>query len=145
MVDAPRIKISPPGPKAKKIIELDTKYLVTSTKCTPVVVKRAKGIVLEDVDGNTYLDFTSGVGVLNVGHSHPKVINAVLNQTKDLVHFAGTDFYYEVQAKLAEKLAKITPGKFEKKIFFTNSGAESNEAAIKAARWSTGRKQFVAL
>jgi len=96
------------------------------------------------VDGNLYIDFTSGIGVLNTGFSHPEIVKAVKEQVEKLVHFAGTDFYYRVQVDLAEKLTQITPGDYEKKVFFTNSGTESVEAAIKLTRWSTQRKRFIA-
>ena len=137
------IRVTPPGPAGKRIVERDTRWLATSTKAAPVVAQRARGVLVEDVDGNTFLDFTSGVGVVNTGHCHPAVVAAVQKQAGELMHFAGTDFYYELQVRLAEKLAKITPGRYEKKVFYTNSGAESVEAAIKLARWSSGRKQFV--
>jgi len=140
----PEIRVTPPGPEAKKVIERDSRYIATSTKCSPVVGKRGSGIMVEDVDGNTYLDFTSGIGVLNTGHCHPEVVKAVQEQTANLMHFAGTDFYYEIQATLAQRLSEITPGDHPKKVFYTNSGAESNEAAIKVAKFHTGRKQFLA-
>lgn len=138
-----RIMMDIPGPKAQKIISKDRKFIATATKTSPIVAKRAKGAVLEDVDGNTFLDFTSGVAVLNVGHCHPRVVEAVQKQSQELMHFAGTDFYYDVQSRLAETLTKITPGRFDKKVFFTNSGTESNECAIKLAKWSTKRKRFI--
>ncbi len=137
------IKVPVPGPRAREIIEKDTRYLATSTKSAPVVAKRGLGVLVEDVDGNTFFDFTSGAGVLNTGHCHPKVVEAIQKQAAELMHFAGTDFYYDVQARLAEKLTAVTPGKFEKRVFFTNSGAESIEAALKLARWTTQRKQFI--
>ena len=139
-----RIKISPPGPKARKIISEDKKFIATVTKTSPIAAKRAKGAIVEDVDGNTYLDFTSGVSVVNTGHCHPKIVEAVRRQAGELMHFAGTDFYYDVQNRLAETLVKITPGKFDKKVFFTNSGTESNECAIKLAKWSTNNNRFIA-
>ncbi|MEW6069905.1 MAG: acetyl ornithine aminotransferase family protein [Candidatus Thermoplasmatota archaeon] len=139
----PRIKIMPPGPKAKKIIELDHQYLATATKTSPIVAQRAQGAFVEDVDGNVYLDFTCGVSVTNTGHCHPKVVEAIKEQVSQLMHFAGADFYYEIQVKLARKLASVTPGNFDKKVFFTNSGTESIEAAIKIARWQSERKQFI--
>lgn len=133
----------PPGPKAKKIIELDHQYLATATKTSPIVAQRAQGAFVEDVDGNVYLDFTCGVSVTNTGHCHPKVVEAIKEQVSQLMHFAGADFYYEIQVKLARKLASVTPGNFDKKVFFTNSGTESIEAAIKIARWQSERKQFI--
>jgi len=133
-----------PGENARKVIEEDARYMATTTKASPAVVKEAKGIVFEDVDGNIFFDFTSGVGVVNVGHSNPRIVEAVKNQAEKFLHFAGTDFYYELQAKLARKLVDITPGDFEKKVYFGNSGAEAVEAAMKMARWSTGKKFFMA-
>lgn len=144
IMQKPQIKTEIPGKIAKKIIAEDTKYLAIATKTSPIAIKKARGIILEDVDGNIFYDFTSGVGVLNVGHCHPKVVNAIKQQAELFSHFAGTDFYYDVQGKLAKKLTEITPGNFPKKVFFTNSGAESNECAIKVCRSSTNRKQFIA-
>ena len=132
------------GENAKKIIETDEKHVATTTKALPAVVKQAKGIVFEDEDGNIFFDFTSGVGVVNTGHCHPAVIEAIKKQAEKFLHFAGTDFYYALQAELAEKLSEITPGDFEKKVYFGNSGAEAVEAAIKMARWSTKRRFFLA-
>jgi 4-aminobutyrate aminotransferase len=138
-----KIKVTPPGPKARKIISKDTKFIATATKTSPIAARRGKGAVIFDVDGNSYLDFTSGVAVLNTGHCHPKIVEAVQKQTARLMHFAGTDFYYTVQNDLAESLANITPGKFSKKVFFTNSGTEANECAMKIARWSTQKKRLI--
>jgi 4-aminobutyrate aminotransferase len=140
----PDIKVEPPGPKARQIVEQDKRYIATSTKCEPVAAQSAKGGLVYDVDGNTFLDFASGVSVLNVGHSHPKVIKAIKDQAERLVHFAGTDFYYSAQVELARRLAESTPGSFEKKVFFSNSGTECVEAAMKLSRWATGRKQYLA-
>ena len=140
----PDIKVTPPGPKARAIVERDHLYVATTTKSAPIVIKRASGSVVEDVDGNLLIDFASGISVLNVGHAHPKVVQAISNQAKDFTHFAGTDFYYEIQAKLAERLGKVTPGAYPKKVFFSNSGAEANEAAIKIAKSHTKRQMFLA-
>jgi len=137
------MKVEPPGPRAKRIIDIDTRYLATSTKTSPIAVESSRGSTVRDVDGNTYVDFTSGVAVLNLGHSHPEVVKAVKAQSEKFLHFAGTDFYYEVQSRLASELNRICPGKFEKRVFFSNSGTEAIEAAIKLARWSTERKQFI--
>jgi 4-aminobutyrate aminotransferase len=143
-VKVPSIKVPPPGPKAREIIARDAKYLATTTKTSPIVAKRAAGSVVEDVDGNTYIDFSAGIAVVNVGHSHPKVVEAVRKQAGELIHFAGTDFYYDIQARLAERLAKLAPGKAAKKVFLANSGTEANEAAIKIAKWNTRRGMFLA-
>jgi len=140
----PHIRVPPPGPKAREIIERDREHLATTTKASPLVVRRAHGSVVEDVDGNTFIDFTCGVSVVNVGHGHPKVLEAIHRQVDEFVHFVGTDFYYDVQARLAETLGGLTPGTFRKKVFFANSGTEANEAALKIARWSTKKGMFVA-
>lgn len=134
-----------PGPKAKKIVAADGRWLMTSTKTSPVAAASASGVWVTDVDGNRILDFTAGVGVLNTGHCHPAIVKAVQEQSARLMHFAGTDFYYESQNALAERLGNLTPGDFEKKVFFTNSGTESVEAALKLARWNTKRPLFVGL
>lgn len=138
-----RINVTPPGPEAKRIIEMDEKYLVTSTKSLPIVAKRGYGSFIEDVDGNVYLDFSTGISVNNLGHIHPKVKKAVEDQLNKLWHFAGTDFYYEEQVKAARSLTEIAPGKFSKKVFFANSGTEAVEAAIKISKAFTKRQQFV--
>ena len=140
----PDIRVPVPGPNAQKIVERDTRSLITTTKTSDVVAKSAKGVWVTDVDGNTFLDFTSGIGVVNAGYGHPRIVKAIQDQAERLIHFAGTDFYYESQVLLAERLGEIVPGDFPKKTFFTNSGTESNEAAIKLAKASTGRQQFLA-
>ena len=140
----PDIKVTPPGPKAREIIERDRTYIATTTKSAPIVIKRASGSVVEDVDGNLLIDFSSGISVLNVGHAHPKVVDAISRQAAAFTHFAGTDFYYEIQTTLAERIGKMTPGKHRKKVFFGNSGAEANEAAIKVAKSHTKRHMFLA-
>lgn len=138
------MQVPPPGPKARRIIEKDGRYLATSTKTLPLAVQRAKGSVVEDVDGNRYIDFTCGVAVTNLGHVNDEVREAVEAQLAEMWHMAGTDFYYQVQADLAEALTRLTPGDFPKKVFFTNSGTETIEAAIKVTRWNRPGKQFLA-
>jgi len=131
----PLIRITPPGPNALKIIEKDQIYLMHSfTRWYPLVVKSGDGFLVEDVDGNIYLDFNSGIAVMNVGHRHPAVISAIERQIKKLLHYSITDFIYRETSDLAEKLVKITPGNFKKKVFFGNSGAEAIEASIKISR-----------
>ncbi|HTS32743.1 MAG TPA: acetyl ornithine aminotransferase family protein [Thermoplasmata archaeon] len=147
--DAPvrgvRITTPIPGPEARRIIARDQKYLMTTTKSSPIVAASASGVWVTDVDGNRLLDFAAGVAVQNVGHCHPDVVRAVREQAGILTHFAGTDFYYDLQVALAEKIASITPGSHEKKIFFTNSGTESAEAALKIARWQRRRPITIGL
>ncbi len=139
------VRVPIPGPRAAEIVREDTRIMMTGTKISPVAVASGKGVWLTDVDGNRLLDFTSGVGVLNVGYSHPKVVEAVREQAGKLMHFAGADYYYESQNRLAERLIELTPGAFEKRVFFTNSGTESVEAALKIAKWQTSRPIVVGL
>lgn len=140
----PVIKIKPPGPKAKAIIEQDERYTAPAYgRVYPLVVKEGRGMVIEDVDGNLYLDFTAGIAVAATGHSHPQVVRAIEDQARKFLHMCGSDFYYEPMARLAEKLAQLAPGSSPKKVCFTNSGTEAIEAAIKLARYSTGRSHIV--
>ncbi len=138
-----KIKTTPPGPNAKKIVLDDEKYLATSTKSLPVVAKRGKGVYVEDVDDNVFIDFAAGISVNNMGHIHPYITEKVQEQLWKMWHFAGTDFYYKEQVDAARAIEEITPGKFPKKVFFTNSGTESNEAAIKFAKVNKKKQQFI--
>jgi len=134
LLEAPLIKVEPPGPKARQIIEMDNKLLMQSfVRWYPLVVSRAKGAIVEDVDGNRYIDLNSGIAVLNVGHGHPRVVNAIKRQVEKLIHYSLTDFYYEEAVKAAERLLEVTPY-LEGKVFFANSGAEAVEGSIKVAR-----------
>lgn len=110
----------------------------------PLVVERAFGPVVEDVDGNRYLDFAAGIAVVATGHCHPRVVAAVKEQSERLLHMCATDFYYESVVELAEGLARHAPGGGDWRVFFANSGAEVVEAAIKLARLRTGRQKIVA-
>jgi 4-aminobutyrate aminotransferase len=141
----PHIKIKPPGPKAKELIERDERYTAPAYgRVYPLVVKQGKGIAIEDVDGNIFLDFMAGIAVASTGHSHPQVVKAIQEQASKFLHFCGSDFYYEPMALLSEKLARLAPGSSAKKVFLTNSGAEAVEAAIKLARYSTKRTHLIA-
>jgi len=141
----PHVVTSLPGPKAAAIIERDRNILSTSyTRSYPFVMKRGEGAIVEDVDGNRFLDFNAGIAVAATGHSHPRVLQAIQRQAAEFLHMSGTDFYYEGMVLLAEKLAALTPGTFRKRVSFGNSGAEAIEAAIKLARYHTGRDKFVA-
>ncbi|OYT31163.1 MAG: acetyl ornithine aminotransferase family protein [Thermoprotei archaeon] len=134
-VNYPEIIVEPPGSKARKIIERDEKYIMQSfSRWFPLVVSKAYDFIVEDVDGNKYIDFNSGIAVMNVGHCHPKVIQAIKEQLEKFTHYSITDFLYEEPVKLAENLFRITPGNFTKKVYYGNSGAEANEAAIKVVR-----------
>ena len=140
----PEIRVPPPGPADRRIIDEDALYMATTTKASPIAARMARGTVVLSEDGNVFLDFTSGVGVTNTGHSHPAVVKAIQEQAAKFLHFAGTDFYYDVQSSLAKELSRIVPGPFAKKTFYTNSGTESNEAAIKIVKWSTRRPLLLA-
>jgi 4-aminobutyrate aminotransferase len=143
--DIPRILGPLPGPKSAAWLERDHRVMSPSyTRIYPLVVRRARGAMIEDMDGNRFLDFTAGIAVTNVGHSHPKVVAAIRRQANRLIHMSGTDFYYAPQIRLAERLAALAPGSEPKRVFFTNSGAESIEAALKLARRHTGRNRVVA-
>src|SRR5213075_1010293 len=114
------------------------------TRVYPLAVERGYGAVIEDVDGNRFLDFTAGIAVCSTGHCHPRVVAAIQKQAATLLHMSGTDFYYAPQRDLAKKLAQIAPGSGPKRVFFTNSGAESVEAAFKLARYHTKRQHMIA-
>jgi 4-aminobutyrate aminotransferase len=134
-----------PGPEAKRILALDARYVSPSyTRTYPLVARRGAGAMVEDVDGNRFLDFSAGIAVVATGHCHPRVVEAIRKQAGELIHMSGTDFYYESLARLAEKLAEIAPGDNNKKIYFGNSGTEAIEAAMKLARYHTGRDKFIA-
>ncbi|MFC1857765.1 acetyl ornithine aminotransferase family protein [Thermodesulfobacteriota bacterium] len=142
---APTIKTTLPGPRAKKFIELDQTYVSPSyTRSYPLVVEKAEGIWVHDVDDNVFLDFTAGIAVTATGHCHPRIVDAIKKQAELLLHMSGTDFYYTPQIKLAEKLATLAPGEGGKKVYFGNSGAEAVEAAFKLARWHTQRELNIA-
>lgn len=141
----PSIQIAIPGPKAKTLLDRDEKFTSPSyTRVYPLVCARGSGAVIEDVDGNLFLDFTAGIAVTSTGHCHPKVVAAIQDQAARLIHMSGTDFYYEPQIDLAQRLAELAPGKKPKRVFFTNSGAEALEAGLKLARWHTHRSRAIA-
>ncbi|HEU4993604.1 MAG TPA: acetyl ornithine aminotransferase family protein [Gemmatimonadaceae bacterium] len=143
--DYPRILTPPPGPRAKAIIERDRSSTATCyLKEYPLVVARGQGAMVEDVDGNRFLDFMAGIAVAATGHSHPKVVTAIQDAAAKFLHICGGDFYYEPMATLAERLAKLAPGKEPKRVFLTNSGTEAVEGSLKLARHSTRRTAFIA-
>src|ERR1051325_2012487 len=142
---APHIKVKPPGPNARAIVEKDRTYTAPAYgRVYPLVVKEGRGMVVEDVDGNLFLDFMAGIAVTSTGHCHPKVVQAIEEQARKFLHICGSDFYYEPMVRLTEKLAELTPGPGSKKVFLTNSGTEAIEAALKLARFATKRKHLVA-
>src|SRR3954451_20509748 len=144
-LQVPWIRTELPGPRASQLIATDEQYTSPSyTRVYPLAVERGYGAVIEDVDGNRFLDFTAGIAVCSTGHCHPRIVAAIQQQAGKLLHMSGTDFYYAPQGELAKKLAEIAPGSGAKRVFFTNSGAESAEAAFKLARYHTGRQHMIA-
>jgi 4-aminobutyrate aminotransferase len=145
MGDLPKLIGPLPGPRARAIIERDARVVSPSyTRSYPLVAERGEGAIVEDVDGNCFLDFSAGIAVVATGHCHPRVVEAIQKQAARLIHMSGTDFYYEELAALAEKLAEIAPGEVPRRVSFGNSGAEAMEGAIKLARYATGRDQIIA-
>lgn len=140
----PDIKVPPPGPHARAILERDRAVVSPSyPRCAPFVMARGEGAVVEDVDGNVYLDFCAGIAVAATGHSHPEVVRAISEQAAKFLHIS-TDYYHELQVALGEALAEIAPIGGRAKTFFSNSGSEAVEAAIKLARYHTKRFNLIA-
>src|SRR5579872_7121553 len=141
----PQIQSPLPGPKAAALIARDARAMSPSfTRSYPFVMEHGEGCWVTDVDGNRFLDFTAGIAVLTTGHAHPKIVKAIQEQAARFVHMSGTDFYYGPEIELAERLeAKILPGT-PARVFFTNSGAEAIEGAMKLARFTTGRPSYIA-
>jgi len=134
-----------PGPNAKTVIAKDAQFISPSyTRGYPLVAKSGRGAIVEDVDGNQFLDFAAGIAVVSTGHCHPRVVEAIQKQAAELIHISGTDFYLPNLVELAERLAGIAPGKEAKKVYFGNSGAEAIEAAIKLAKYHTRRDKIIA-
>src|ERR1700691_5633874 len=143
--DLPHLSGPLPGPRAQEVIARDRRSVSPSyTRCYPLVARRGEGAILEDVDGNRFLDFNAGIAVVATGHCHPRVVEAIQKQAADLIHISGTDFYLPNMVILAERLAAIAPGKEAKKVYFGNSGTEATEAAIKLARYYTRRDKIIA-
>jgi 4-aminobutyrate aminotransferase len=144
MADYPKMVVTPPGPKARELVRKDEKFISSSYgRFYPLVVESGRGCIVKDVDGNEYIDFNSGLVCMGVGHNHPKVVAAIKNQCDRFLHYSNTDFFYREVVDLAEKLAQITPGSAEKKVYFGNSGAEAVEAAVKLAKWHSRKPLFI--
>jgi len=141
----PKIKTALPGPNAKRILAGDDKYISPSyTRSYPLVAKSGRGVVVTDVDGNEFFDFSAGIAVTSTGHCHPEVVAAIQKQAGELIHMSGTDFYYESLVELAERLSLIAPMPGPHRVYYGNSGAEAVEAALKLARYHTKRQQIIA-
>src|ERR1700728_1408751 len=144
-VKGPKIKTALPGPNARRVLAGDQQYISPSyTRSYPLVAKSGRGIVVTDVDGNEFYDFSAGIAVTSTGHCHPDVVAAMQKQAGELIHMSGTDFYYESMVTLAERLSKIAPMPGPHKIYYGNSGAEAIECALKLARYHTRRPNIIA-
>lgn len=145
MRDYPHIVVPPPGPRAQEVVRRDEAWTSSCyIKEYPLVVSRGLGPMVEDVDGNRFLDFMAGIAVCSTGYSHPKVVAAVQEAAGRFLHICGSDFYYESMAALCERLARLAPGPSKKRVFLTNSGTEATEGAIKLARYATRRTAIIA-
>lgn len=143
--DLPQLITELPGPKARAVVERDHAVMSPSyTRDYPLVIARGQGAMVEDVDGNRFLDLNAGIAVCSTGHSHPKVVQAIREQAEKFLHMSGTDFYYENMVEFGEKLARLAPGPDPRRVYYGNSGTEAIEAALKMARYHTGRDKFVA-
>jgi len=141
----PRLVTQVPGPKARQVLQLDEQWISPSyTRTYPLVAKSGRGALIEDVDGNVFLDFAAGIAVVATGHCHPDVVAAIQRQAGELIHMSGTDFYYPHLVDFAQKLASVVPGSEPKRVFYSNSGTEAVEAAIKLARYHTRRDKLIA-
>lgn len=141
----PKIRTKLPGPNAQKVLRGDAQFISPSyTRSYPLVAKSGRGSIVEDVDGNEFLDFSSGIAVCSTGHCHPEVVAAIQKQAGELIHMSGTDFYYENMVTLAERLAKAAPMSGPVRVYYGNSGTEAIEAAMKLARYHTKRQGIIA-
>lgn len=144
-LQGPKIVVTPPGPKAKEIIARDNHVLSTSLSRTANLVGlRAHGAYVEDVDGNVFLDFGSGIAVTVMGHTHPKIVAAIQQQAAELIHVNSCDYLSLPQVEYAERITRLTPGSFPKRVFYSSSGSEAVETAIKAAVYHTKRHGMIA-
>jgi 4-aminobutyrate aminotransferase len=144
-VTGPKMKTALPGPNAKLVLEADERLISPSyTRSYPMVAKRGRGIVVEDVDGNEFFDFSAGIAVTSTGHCHPHVVEAIQKQAAELIHMSGTDFYYSSMIELADRLSKLAPMTGPHKFYYGNSGAEAIECALKLSRYHTKRQNIIA-
>ncbi|MEO6912008.1 MAG: aminotransferase class III-fold pyridoxal phosphate-dependent enzyme, partial [Edaphobacter sp.] len=140
----PKLKTALPGPLAQKVVADDDRLISPSyTRSYPMVAKRGRGIRVEDVDGNVFLDFAAGIAVNSTGHCHPEVVKAIQDQAAELIHMSGTDFYYDHMTRLADRLSAVAPMPGPHRFYYGNSGAEAVECAMKLARYHTGRQNII--
>lgn len=140
----PYLATTVPGPKAQAVVSRSQQAVTPSLPhAYPLAVKSARGVVVEDMDGNRFLDCAAGIAVCSTGHCHPRVVRAIQEQAGRLIHICASDFYDPTYVDLAERLGKLAPGNHNKKVFLGNSGAEAVEAALKLSRYHTGRSQIL--
>ena len=141
----PHLVTEMPGPNARALVAMDARYTSPSLpRAYPIVPRRGDGLVIEDVDGNLFLDFAAGIAVTSTGHSHPEVVRAVQRQAESLLHFSASDFYLPIYVEVCRELDRISPTRGPNRAFLTNSGTEAIEAALKLARHATGRQNVIA-
>jgi 4-aminobutyrate aminotransferase len=144
-VEAPRLITEVPGPAAQEVLDRDRRVTSPSLpRAYPFVPKRGSGSVVEDVDGNLFLDLNAGIAVASTGHCHPKVVDAIQRQAAELIHYSASDFFLPIYSEVCERLDQIAPMSRPVRSFLTNSGTEAVEGAIKLARWATGRQYVLA-
>ena len=140
----PDIRVAVPGPEAQKVLDRDAAVTSPSLpRAYPLVPARGHGAVIEDPDGNLFLDFNAGIAVNSTGHCHPRVVEAVQAQAAQLLHYSASDFYLPIYSQMCEALAETLPITGPKRVFLTNSGAEAVEGALKLARYATGRPYVI--
>jgi len=143
-IEGPIIKTELPGPKARELLKIKEEYVPRGVhNSVDNFVKRGKGVVVEDFDGNIFFDFVGGVGALNIGYSNPEVVEAVKDQVEKFFHTCNGVILSEPFVQLARKLSEITPGDFKKKTVFLNSGAEAVESSIKIAKKYTKKTDII--
>ena len=143
-VTEPRIATELPGPRARAVLERDTRFVSPSLpRAYALVPARGAGAVIEDVDGNAFLDFNAGIAVCSTGHAHPDVVSAINRQSEELIHYSASDFYLPIYSETCARLDEIAPFEGPSKSFLTNSGTEAVEAALKLARNATGRQYVI--
>lgn len=142
--DYPSIVVAPPGPKARAVIAKDKEFSSPSyIKEYPLVIAGGKGAMVEDADGNRFIDWMAGIAVSSTGYAHPAVVKAVQDAAAKFFHICGTDFYFQGFADLCERLAKSAPGGGKWRVFLSNSGTEAVEGAVKLARHHTHRTALI--
>ena len=142
--EAPKLITDVPGPKAQEVLERDARVTSPSLpRAYPFVPKRGAGSVVEDVDGNLFLDLNAGIAVTSTGHCHPHVVEAIQRQAAELIHYSASDFFLPIYSEVAERLDELAPMSEPVRSFLTNSGTEAVEAGMKLARWATGRQYII--